>query len=298
MTVRLVSSLAAAFLGGLLCLPAPVAAHRAWMLPSATVLSGGAQWVTVDAAVSNDLFYFEHNPLRLDNLTITAPDGSSIKPENSSTGKFRSTFDVPIRQPGTYKLAVVNQVIDAMYEDAGEVKRWRGSPEAFAREVPASAVNLQTSKTVSRLEVFVTSGKPTQDVLKPTGVGLELEPMTHPNDLLQGEPATFRLLRDGKPAADVMVAVVPGGIRYRDNLNERSFTTDRDGKFTVTFPEPGMYWMSAMVRSGGAAREGDAAPGAGPGMAAGGGQSGAPAQPPFRRGERLIYTATLEVMAK
>jgi uncharacterized GH25 family protein len=298
MTVRLSRTLAIASLGAVLCLAAPGEAHRAWMLPSATVLAGGAQWVTVDAAVSNDLFYFEHNPLRLDNLTITAPDGSSIKPENSSTGKFRSTFDVPIRQPGTYKLAVVNQTMGAMYEDGGEVKRWRGSAEALAREVPASAKNLQTSKTVSRLEVFVTSGKPTQEVLKPTGVGLELEPITHPNDLLQGEPAAFRLLRDGKPAADVIVAVVPGGIRYRDNLNERAFSTDQDGKFTITFPEPGMYWISATVRSGAATREGEGGPGAGPGMAPGGMPGGAPAQPPFRPGERFIYTATLEVMAK
>ena len=119
MTARLFRTLAAASLGVVLCLPAPAAAHRAWMLPSATVLSGGAQWVTVDAAISNDLFYFEHNPLRLDHLAITGPDGVSIKPENASTGRFRSTFDVPIRQPGTYKLAVVNQVVGAMYEDGG-----------------------------------------------------------------------------------------------------------------------------------------------------------------------------------
>ena len=39
-------------------LPMAAHAHRAWMLPSATVLSGNEPWVTVDAAVSNDLFYF------------------------------------------------------------------------------------------------------------------------------------------------------------------------------------------------------------------------------------------------
>ena len=83
-------------------------------------------WVTVDAAISNDLFYFEHNPIRLDNLAITAPDGSPVKAENASTGKFRSTFDVPLAQPGTYKIAVVNDMAAAMYEDGGETKRWRG----------------------------------------------------------------------------------------------------------------------------------------------------------------------------
>ena len=46
------------------CLPLSAQAHRAWMLPSATVLSGEEPWITVDAAVSNDLFYFEHVPMR------------------------------------------------------------------------------------------------------------------------------------------------------------------------------------------------------------------------------------------
>ncbi|MEL0157283.1 DUF4198 domain-containing protein, partial [Sphingopyxis sp.] len=54
---------------------APAQAHRQWMLPSSTVLSGDDVWVTVDAAVSNDLFYFEHQPLRLDAAKAWAPDG-------------------------------------------------------------------------------------------------------------------------------------------------------------------------------------------------------------------------------
>ena len=255
--------------------------------------------MTVDAAISNDLFYFEHNPIRLDNLAITAPDGSPVKAENASTGKFRSTFDVPLAQPGTYKIAVVNDMAAAMYEDGGETKRWRGAAEALAREVPAGAKNLQVSRTHSRTEVFVTAGKPTDKALQPTGVGLELVPITHPNDLVQGEAASFRLLRDGKPAVDVAIAVVPGGIRYRDNLKEMAVSTDKDGKFTVTFPDAGMYWLSATVRSGGAPPAA-AASHQGMGMAAGDSPpAGAtPAQPPFRPGERAIYAATLEVMAK
>ena len=38
-----------------LCIGLPISAaqaHRSWMLPSATVLSGDDVWVTVDAAVS------------------------------------------------------------------------------------------------------------------------------------------------------------------------------------------------------------------------------------------------------
>ena len=56
-------------------LPVASNAHKAWLLPSVTV-STVDQWVTIDAAVSNNLFYFDHNPLRMESLAITAPDGS------------------------------------------------------------------------------------------------------------------------------------------------------------------------------------------------------------------------------
>ena len=91
-----------------LALPFAAHAHKAWVLPSQTVLSGNDPWVTVDAAVSNDLFYFNHVPLRLDNAVITAPDGSTVQPQNGATGKFRSVFDVQLQQAGTYRIAVVN----------------------------------------------------------------------------------------------------------------------------------------------------------------------------------------------
>ena len=72
--------------------------------------------------------------------------------------------------------------------------------------------------------------------------------MTHPNDLVAGTPATFKLMLDGKPAPDLQVTVIAGGNRYRDKLGEMSLTTDQDGKFSVNWPAPGMYWMEAVVR--------------------------------------------------
>src|SRR3546814_2795262 len=56
---------------------------------SATVLSGDDVWVTVDAAISNDLFYFEHHPMRLDAMKAWAPDGSEAAIENRATGRYQ-----------------------------------------------------------------------------------------------------------------------------------------------------------------------------------------------------------------
>lgn len=229
---------------------APLAAHahRQWLLPSSTVLAGNDPWVTVDAAVSNDLFVFDHFPMRLDSLVVTGPDGAVLKPENASTGKFRSTFDLHLAQPGTYRVAVVNTGVFANWKVNGETKRFRGTAEALASAVPANAEGLQTTETLGRVETFVTAGKPSTKAFAPSGKGLELQPISHPNDLVAGEAANFRLLLDGKPASHLKVEVVPGGIRYRDKLNDMDVTTDADGKFSVKWPAPGMYWMEAEVR--------------------------------------------------
>ncbi len=253
------------------CLPLSAQAHRAWMLPSATVLSGEDPWITVDAAVSNDLFYFEHFPMRLQGigdvdgkpaggppgmrprpaavLQVFAPDGSEVQPQNGAMGRYRSTFDVHLQQKGTYKLAIANQGLFASWKENGETKRWMGKPEEFAKQVPAKADELKVSQNNGRMEVFVTSGAPSETVLKPTGQGLELAPLTHPNDLFAGEAADFVMLLDGQPAAGVEISVIPGGNRYRDDLGEIKTSTDAKGKFSVTWPTAGMYWLEAEFKT-------------------------------------------------
>lgn len=240
------TSLKLATLALALALPFAAHAHKAWLLPSQTVLSGNEPWVTVDAAVSNDLFYFNHVPLRLESVSITGPDGAKVDAQNGATGKFRSVFDVQLSKPGTYRIAMINAGLFANWEENGAPKRWRGTAETFAMEVPKDAKNLQVSQNAGRVETFVTNGSPTP--IAATNQGLELVPITHPNDLFAGEAANFQLLIDGQPAKDLKVEVIPGGIRYRDAQNEITTTTDADGKFSVTWPAAGMYWLQTSLQ--------------------------------------------------
>ena len=214
--------------------------------------------------MSNTLFVFEHFPLRLANLddvpdsvgrrgrgadlVITAPDGTKLQAQNASTGRYRSTFDVELKQAGTYKIAAVSEGVVARYKVGRDVKRWRGTAEEFAKQDFAKAEDLRASAMTRRMETFVTAGEPTTETLKATGRGLELEPITHPNDLIAESPASFRLVMDGEPAAGVEVTIIRGGERYRDEVGAIDVKTDADGKFTVTWPEPGMYWLEAAFR--------------------------------------------------
>lgn len=256
----------------------PASAHRQWMMPSSTVVSGDDVWVTVDAAVSNDLFYFEHQPMRLDAMKAWAPDGTEAAIENKSTGRYRSTFDVHLTQKGTWRIASVADMLMGSYDLNGKTERLpRGTTAAnLAERVPAGATNVKTAEANNRNEIFVTVGEPTTTLFKPTGKGIELVPVTHPNDLIAGEAATFQFLFDGKPTAGLPITVIHGGIRYRDQLGQMDLTTGADGKVEVTWAEPGMYWLNVttpQVES----EEGEGAP------------------PPLAR--RASYVTTLEVLA-
>ncbi len=243
-------------------------AHRQWLLPSATVLSGDDQWVSVDAAVSNDLFYPDHFPMRLDNLVVTGPDGARVEVEHASTGKYRSVFDLPLAKPGTYRIASTSSGLFASWKENGQPKRWRGNAEGFAREVPKDAAELRVNESSGRVETFVTRGKPTP--VKPTGQGLEIEFLTQPNDLVAGEAARFRLLADGKPAAGIALDVVPGGSRYRNLVGDSRVTSGGDGTFSITWPSAGMYWIGALTN--------------------------VPATVPPAKERRMGYAVTLEVL--
>ncbi|MDP3489350.1 MAG: DUF4198 domain-containing protein [Phenylobacterium sp.] len=241
---------AAATLTAMLAAPMAAQAHRQWMLPSMTVMSGNDPWITVDAAVSNDLFIFEHVPMRLEGLVITGPDGAAVPHQNAATGKYRSTFDIQLSKPGTYRIASVGDGVMASYRLGGEQKRWRGPAAELAAAIPADATEVKITHSQRRIETFATAGEPTTESLKPTGQGLELAPITHPNDLFAGETAQFRLLLDGEPAPGVEVAVIRGGGRYRNDVAEMNLTSNAEGLLEITWPEPGMYWMEAEMRGG------------------------------------------------
>ena len=232
-----------------LALPISAQAHRAWLAPTATVLSGTDAWVGFDAGMSNGVFIPDHAAMNLAGLVITAPDGSTAQTENMMRSRYRSTFDVHLTQPGTWKIANVMSGVTATYNENGEQKRWRGSAAEFPGAIPAGATDVVATRTSNRIETFVTLGAPTDTVFTNPADGLALIPVTHPNDLVAGEAATFKLSLDGVAAANVEVTVARGGTRYRDNPEEMTVTTGPDGAFTVTWPEPGMYWLNATVRT-------------------------------------------------
>lgn len=269
---------------------APVYAHNQWIKPSATTVSGADGWVTFDAAASTDVFNADHNPMQLDGIKVTAPDGTASQIENGMRGRYRSTFDVHLTKPGTWKIGTENIGIQGSYKLNGEEFRvggrgggggpggpggpgmqggpggpgaQAGAPPAGpggpggrggnpnAKQVsggadfvlPAGATEVNLTMNVSRNEVLVTLGKPSE--LKLSGKGLEMQPISHPSDLVADEAGKFRFLVDGKPAANLEIEVVPDGRRFRNSQGEIKVKTDAKGEAKVKWTGAGLYWMKA-----------------------------------------------------
>ncbi len=277
------------------------AAPRSWMLPSETMFTGsGDEWLTVDAALSTDLYYYDHAAQNWDPVAL-APDGSSVAVENRAKGRLRQVFDLHITRRGTYKLSIVTETVSGSFMLNGERKMLpRGTtPATLAQAVPAGATEVWSAVNTSRIETFATAGEPTTTAFKPTGKGMEMVPVTHPTELLAGEAATFQFLLEGKPAADLVVSAVNGGVRYRDGIQQLELRTDAQGKVTITWPEAGMWWVS--VASGGPRGEGGPAATASPPAGAAAPQAGTPLAEGPRRPigppqPRASYAMTVEVL--
>lgn len=268
-------------------LASPALAHRQWLLPSGTTFSGANDWVAVDAAVSNDLFYADHQPMRADGVKVWAPDGTPGEIANAALSRYRSTFDVKLDKPGTWKIGTASSGISGSFKVDGVDWRvgGRGGPPGAGgaaaagmtgapkpapvaasaptgavpggagprlsvptvADIPANATDVKLTEMSGRNEIFVTAGAPTTTVLKPTGKGLEFVPVTHPDELVANEAAKFGFIVDGKPAANLKVTFVPGGKRLRDSEGAFDLTTGADGTVSVKWPMAGFYWVNASL---------------------------------------------------
>ncbi|WP_260929564.1 DUF4198 domain-containing protein [Novosphingobium sp. 9] len=246
MNTRLRSTLLAVPALLALAAPATAFAHSQWLLPSETTFSGEEAWVSIDAAVSSELFISNFHSLDPQNFTATGPDGQSVPIENAVKGQVRSMFEVHLTKPGTYRIGSTNTGVFGGYTLNGEKKRLpRGvTADKIASLIPQGATDVQLRENQSTNQVFVTLGVPDNAVFKPTGKGLEMVPVTHPDDLVANEPGVFTFLVDGQPAAGLKVSVTKDD-RWAATPIKQDVTTDAKGQAKVTWSGPGMYWMEA-----------------------------------------------------
>ena len=220
-------------------------AHKRWVLPSLFTVSD-KQWIAVDVTVSNNLFHPD-KPWPLKNIQVISPDNSKGVVENESTSHRRSTFDVNLNKSGTFKIGIGGNVYFASYpkdkvkdgEDPNVYLR-DFDLESLKAKIPEGKIT-EYSESISRLETYVTVGAPTKAVFRPQNTGIEINPVTHPNDLYSGEEAIFGFTIDGERVEGIKVLIVQEGTRYRDDEQELVLKTNINGEISFKLNQAGKF---------------------------------------------------------
>ena len=203
----------------------------------------------IDASISNEIFAPDkafkpkEKGAEYDDtlLMALAPNGEEVSETiRAYYLKRKSSAAVNLKEEGTYHIAMTQKPMYMTFYKNEEGKRKRVFGKKSEAKLPSNAKDVTTTKVISTVDTFVSrngTSKPAQ-----LGLGLELSGPTHPNDLFVGEQARFQLLQDGKPAGEgIEVSILKGDTRYRNERGEVKVTTDKNGMFSTTWKEPGLY---------------------------------------------------------
>lgn len=230
---------------------AQVQSHPLWILPGEFTVSGeDSEWISFDVSASHTVFGYDKG-VGLNNLSIFTPDGDRQRVGSYFKGHRRSVFDLELDQDGTYKLSAQRPQFYFTSYKAGKrdtPKRMMADKVAAQAKLPKDARDVKTMLIDMQSVAFVTRNAPTNSVYAPKNKGLELNPLTHPNDIVQGEVTEIDVLLDGKPAEGVTVEITPGGTRYRNERGSIELTTDKTGRISFT-PEQAGPWLLMAEKS-------------------------------------------------
>ncbi|CAH1566991.1 MULTISPECIES: DUF4198 domain-containing protein [Vibrio] len=223
-------------------------AHPRWVLPSHfTVSKEGGDWLTFDVTASHGTFVFD-KPAGSEQAFVIMPDGRSERPNFVVRGKRRSMFDFYFEEEGTHKVAINNQPSYYTQYKAGRrdtVKWAKASKADRASVIPEKARDVVTQLSYTRAESYVTVGMPTEKALEIEGKLLEMKPITHPSDIIEGEEVIFQFFFNGEPQQGVTAEITREGTLYRNHQEQIDVVSDKDGKITFTPDVAGRYLMKA-----------------------------------------------------
>ena len=222
-------------------------AHKRWFMPTDFVLSE-PETVTVDFTASNNIFFVDAG-MPLAGVTVLSPTATVIPLLKPQEGVRRSSFDIQVSEPGTYRISVSGAPLYFVsYKVPGkhEAQHDRGTLAGLKADLPTQATEIAFAESQSLIETFLTLGNTTMPANDGDNSGLRMALKdTHPNALCTDEPARFAFTLDGKPLPGLTVSVQPEDSRYRDVQGVNELVTDNEGTVEISWPTAGRYLLEA-----------------------------------------------------
>jgi uncharacterized GH25 family protein len=219
-------------------------AHMPYVLPTRFDIGSGDH-VTISSSFAEDAFVPEV-AMRDAPFHLIRPDGTPGEVGPVTYLRDLSVFEADVKQDGTYRITTGQRSgrKSTMYRD-GDKWQFRGERDGV---MPAGAIPVAV-QSMTLADAYVTRGQPNDAALRPSGKGLEIQPLTHPNAITAGSEARFVLLFDGKPLAATDITLFRGAGVYDGRKVPAQIKTGVDGGFTLKPDSAGTYLVLARHRA-------------------------------------------------
>ncbi|RYZ89779.1 MAG: DUF4198 domain-containing protein [Moraxellaceae bacterium] len=232
----------------------PAMAHQAYIIALGDMPEG--KQVLLHAGYTEALFVPEF-PLEASYSSLS-PDGQKQGLQPLTGAKSATLLELPLPQPGTYKVVATKQSKTNYAQQNGQ---WKAVYDMAADKAPAASerpylINSEVKATdqqqVSTLHghvlTYVSKEKTSSTVLAPTGEGLEFKLAQHPNQLTQQQGLTLQVLFNGKPISGVGLHLERAGAPHAHDENAEDkpdFVSNQDGQVIIPFAQAGQYLLHA-----------------------------------------------------
>ncbi|HHA2747724.1 TPA: DUF4198 domain-containing protein [Stenotrophomonas maltophilia] len=181
----------------------PASAHTPYVVPSNFAPRAG-QTIALDASFA-ETFFVPETAFDDSQFTVTGPDGSEA-PLASQVMKTRTVaeYTMPAGK-GTYRIST-GQRLGALFRTWEQNGKRESSRDASVK-IPTGAKVISDFQSLTQAVSYVTVGNPDRTALAARNKGIELVPVTHPNDLYVGETFEFIVQYDGKPLVNHAVEI-------------------------------------------------------------------------------------------
>jgi uncharacterized GH25 family protein len=213
----------------------PVRAHQKWLWPNVFRAEKTPAWVSFDVTWSDRAFTAEQG-VGEQPLIVIDPQGERRTPPQVFVGKTKTTAEIELTKPGTYRLESVDPpTYWTRVAAEGGKERWLKRPKNEVQGERIIRSDLYYSKAVAYVTVGDPSELPASDDKDP----LDIMPLSRPARLVAGDPLELRVVSYGKPVASANIKVF--GPASTGHEPSQSLQCDASGVATTQCGEPGKY---------------------------------------------------------
>lgn len=190
------------------------------------------------------------------NFTVYTPEGKKLQLKEADWAKTQtlSSYSLENKTDGTYRIR--GEKLANKTSFAFDQNQWKTLIHADAdptKPAPANVVyasqlskktKVKTVQTVELIETFVSRRNSSSNVLKMDQPEFNIEFLSHPNAIQNGQPIQLKVLDKNKGVENLKVEILAQTTDYsRDGKVYKNLETDQQGNLNFSLADKGQYLL-------------------------------------------------------